>query len=68
MSEWQPIETAPKMVAILVYNNGYMVAHWNEVYGRWIAFGSDTADTLSLNRNKPTHWMPLPKAPEQERR
>lgn len=60
-----PIETAPKDEAILVYASGWTVAHFNTFYGKWIGYGEDTADTHNMNGfNKPTHWLPLPPAPE----
>jgi hypothetical protein len=64
MSDWQPIETAPKDTAILVYGFGYSVAHFNTRYERWIGFGRDTRDTEALARWPPTHWQPLPSPPE----
>lgn len=62
MSEWQPIESAPKDGrGILICKvpcdhwSGMFVAHWDE-WGEW-AFASDR-----FVRN-PTHWMPLPPSP-----
>ena len=58
MSEWQPIETAPKDESIiLVYSteDGWAVATWND--GNWWTDGGWS--------HYPTHWMPLPPAPEQ---
>jgi hypothetical protein len=68
MSEWRPIETAPK--------DGSRVLLWldclSECYiGRWqprgrspntwaVAFGSQATSLAS----GPTHWMPLPAPPE----
>lgn len=64
MNEWQPIETAPKdMTEIIVLCGakdvrlGWYFApssrtqHWHDHRGAKI---------------KPTHWLPLPAAPEQE--
>jgi len=57
--QWQPIETAPKGTAILIYANGYNVAHYT-ASGHWFSYG-DKAETHILNTwGKPTHWMPLP--------
>ena len=64
MSEWQPIETAPKDGRLILAAtpratdfSGFFVVYWsgpdeNWLYsvGRWI---------------KPTHWMPLPAPPVQ---
>lgn len=62
---WQPIDTAPKDTAILLYGFGFSVAHFNTAYGKWIAYGYETPDTIMLNTasSAPTHWMPLPAAP-----
>jgi hypothetical protein len=63
MSEWQPIETAPKSSkAILVHcgdrRNTYAVT-WFRLYEGWAIFGGG-----ALNE-KPTHWMPLPAPPTE---
>jgi hypothetical protein len=60
MSEWQPIETAPKDgTAVIVYcpAKGVHVGNrrsdrvgWYSVRGAYLC--------------KPTHWMPLPPPPE----
>jgi hypothetical protein len=63
---WQPIENAPKDTAILVYNYGYTVAHFNTAYDRWIAYGRDTPDTIALAQFLPTHFQPLPSPPESK--
>lgn len=56
MSEWQPIETAPRDrtdVLVLLANNSVRVARyvvgWATVPGGWTLY--------------PTHWMPLPAPP-----
>lgn len=63
MSEWQPIETAPK--------NGSRVLLWNpEWSGPCTAqFYGDAAGGWKLDKRmppfayQPTHWMPLPAPP-----
>ena len=60
MTEWQPIETAPKDTAILVYHNMFTVAHFNTAFGRWIGYGQNTSEFIN---GDPTHWMPLPQVP-----
>ncbi len=65
MSEWQPIETAPKdWVRVLVgwpkyhYHFGIKIGHyWIEAEG-WV----DDDDVLFSCA--PTHWMLLPAPPE----
>ena len=65
--DWQPIETAPKMTAILLWASGYYVGHFNETNGRWWTYtdGRGTTSEILLNsNNKPTRWMPLPEPPK----
>lgn len=72
MSEWQPIETAPKDErAILVFDTDYGVVtakwryddQWGGVWGseNYIQDGSIYDDALIAH--KATHWMPLPDPP-----
>jgi hypothetical protein len=65
---WQPIETAPKDTDVLIYRiarYGPMIPivaalfHNGEEAG-WCTFDHDS-DWIE---GKPTHWMPLPPAPE----
>jgi hypothetical protein len=62
MSEWKPIETAPKDGRkVVVMTPGYHVrsARYIESLAGWSAWeGSDNDDHL-----KPTHWMPMPELP-----
>ena len=65
MSEWQPIETAPKDGSdVLVWWPDWMaqpirVAHYEQRHDIWLT-GRDSA------AQPPTHWMPLPAAPGEE--
>lgn len=72
MSEWQPIETAPKDGSpVLVYAvegctqwkfyTPLWICRWEEGHedGEWIEAGGELYTTC-----KPTHWMPLPKPPK----
>lgn len=61
MSEWQPIETAPKdrsvLLAAWVASGPYYVREvgwWEEADGGFWSFPSEGV---------PTHWMPLPEPP-----
>ena len=60
VSQWKPIKTAPKDGSnVLVYDPdvGYpYVCRWE--YGRFV----EVSEYYSFN---PTHWMPLPKPPEE---
>jgi len=68
MSEWQPIETAPKDDDVLVlirYSNGYSIdiANWQEYYPKGFYWASARCvDGLHIRGNV-THWMPLPEPP-----
>lgn len=59
MSDWQPIESAPKTREILVYcpaPNTLMEPYWFVVIwsnGKWITWGGQPLIF------KPTHWAPL---------
>lgn len=59
LNGWQPIETAPKDGSILAVTRNGIVKQvcWNN--GIWAGAGYDI---------KLTHWMPLPKPPEDDRR
>lgn len=73
MSEWQPIETAPrdgKSILVHARDGDMIVAHWEEQP----AFGwSDWADSRTGYRVHKrsayvTHWMPLPDPPKMVER
>jgi Protein of unknown function (DUF551) len=61
--EWKPIETGPKDGSeVLVYGRGnYTVAYWDR--GEWRDVGEIGWAGMYGDGNQPTHWMPLPKAP-----
>lgn len=71
MSEWQPIETAPKDgTEVLLFfvsdvpwqasSKGICIGFWgDDGSNAWYAFESD-----SNALGNPTHWMPLPPPPE----
>ena len=81
MSEWQPIETAPKDGStILIYgDNEVSVVFWEvrRTLGAWrctgygdLAFeddGSPYSPPSRLIPQNPTHWMPLPVPPGEEK-
>ena len=57
MSEWKPIETAPKNkdpVIVAFKNREVGVARFN---GEWLSLGGYRIENL-------THWMPLPEPPK----
>jgi hypothetical protein len=67
MSEWQPIETAPRDGHdILITNRGHgmlvRIAFWDEAFGvggRWSTWPGRNPALY-----EPTHWMPLPEPPQ----
>lgn len=78
MSEWQPIETAPKDgTPILVWADAY---GWRSVFARvnaafyegaWRMYGPILGEPTTQNKSRqwlgevqPTHWMPLPEGPK----
>lgn len=71
MTEWQPIETAPKDgTVILAYRKdaGIFEAHYVSP-AEMIASDDEklawfTTDGEDLTNDLPTHWQPLPKPPE----
>ena len=75
MSEWQPIETAPRDGTNIVLFDGQRVS-----VGGWVSAADQGAEpgeeylisagwwSLDLSDNQPTHWMPLPDPPTEARR
>ena len=68
MTEWQPIETAPKdNSAILVYVPMETIklmatAFWDTVANEWrVAWTGISNKPVKVGN--PTHWMPLPERP-----
>lgn len=69
MSEWQPIETAPKDgTPVLLYEPSedptVHVAEWG--IGDWHLCDFDPGYDLVQRAVNPTHWMPLPEPPNHE--
>lgn len=63
MSEWQPIETAPKMQTVLLFCPH---EHYEKAIciGRfWIGDGN-WKKTPHGKYLSPTHWMPIPEPPK----
>lgn len=60
MTEWQPIDTAPKDGSdVLLYADFCYTAFWDGSFRGWV----DNARG-SLWPIPATHWMPLPEAPK----
>jgi len=65
MTEWQPIETAPKDGYFLVYLPGHHPVTGNVTSARFRAgnpffIGSN----MACDVDPPSHWMPLPEPPK----
>lgn len=74
MSEWQPIETAPKdgtHILIATPGRSVLIAYWREeaLFERfekgaaWQVFDCEDG-WYSWAEKEATHWMPLPEAPK----
>lgn len=63
MSEWRPIETAPKDSSEILVCGGYRhaVAYWDEDDEAWV---SDYRGKGNGAYVEATHWMPLPELPK----
>lgn len=56
MSEWRPIETAPK--------DGTVIDLWVPEFGRLTNEWFDPEDDSWTFPGQPTHWMPIPEPPK----
>jgi hypothetical protein len=71
LSEWQPIETAPRDgTRVLVFSisqweddAGIYTAFWDAIMEDWVVGFLDLERHGCLSDDEVTHWMPLPKAP-----
>jgi len=68
MSEWQPIETAPRDgTKLLGYEgDGRINTMWFESQYVWVSPGAWISDynRSDTYEHQPTHWMPLPEPPQ----
>lgn len=74
MTDWQPIETAPRDKHVLLYGtmrensqigcSGPIVftGYWGEIDGAWCSTGT----TFGGPFFDPTHWQPLPAPPQEQ--
>lgn len=62
MSDWQPIETAPKDgTEMVLWDGGPTFGVWRPaISGFYDCVGGDPNDPEPFS---PTHWMPLPSPP-----
>lgn len=88
MSEWMPIETAPKdETELLLYAPGLDAPYWMSLSrnperypadsgivvgrfydGNWVCHGGEASweNSTAPIHVDPTHWMPLPAAPQED--
>lgn len=74
MSEWQPIDTAPKDPDVLLFCPlaGIVRGRWSaERYATrprpyWTHDRERLFGTRYVRRDQPTHWMPLPDHPKED--
>jgi len=69
MSEWQPIETAPRIRRVLVGTKGSSIvdiAIQVETLGKWMWVTDDreSQETGYFKAGEPTHWQPIPAGPK----
>lgn len=72
MSDWMPIESAPKgnqsvlLIAantpIPMYCGRYRLGFWGEPQQDYLAWRCDSSGKFAT----PTHWMPLPQPPKEQ--
>ena len=76
MSEWQPIETAPKdgtKILVWTHHDVCEISEWFQAtgykykeVGRGLYAKSIVVANEGWSSNTPTHWQPLPDPPEAE--
>ena len=69
MSEWQPIETAPKDgTEVFLWTEekpNIVVAYWDTYEGSgWWRFSESVLSDIAGEVENATHWMPLPEPPK----
>jgi len=72
MTDWQPIETAPKDTDVLLYlkDGGIVIGEGWHTYDE-PPYGQPSKELYWINLEigqvlHPTHWMPLPNPPEHD--
>jgi hypothetical protein len=65
---WQDISTAPKdgTRVMLSYDDSVTTGRYWDAWNDGTADWFDDSDDVLCGYLKPTHWMPLPPAPEKE--
>ena len=68
---WQPIETAPKGIDVLVARLDDDGSYWSSVAQWWVSrfvfmYGAGLGSPPVMLYFEPTHWMPLPEPPDPQ--
>lgn len=72
MNDWQPIETAPKDLRLLLLTPRYAstrvwIGRWNKDQHSKMPrpyWDIESWKTMTSRSGQPTHWMPLPEPPK----
>ena len=62
--QWQPIESAPKDGTYVLL---LLAKPRNVIQARWSAMGWTDCWCAYVAPYSPTHWMPLPEAPQEQK-
>ena len=71
LTEWRGFETAPRdgsrFLAMGGGCEGVETCYWSETVAVWNleSYTADDTDNQPDGYNRPTHWLPLPSAPNQ---
>jgi hypothetical protein len=69
MSEWQPIETAPKdgtFIILARFNEGFAEEVSGGDWNQYPKLGQHGLNGFEAWITSPTHWMPIPPPPARQ--
>lgn len=65
MNEWQPIDTAPRNVLVLLYCPELCQSNPERIELDYASHGARVGQTSTISFHSwATHWMPLPEPPK----
>ena len=70
--EWQPIDTVPKNLRVLIYtvSNNIYSAHWVQhpetAHESFLICEDDEGNQSLIKEDLATHWQPLPQPPGEQ--